>query len=670
MKKLSIILNFIFLLSFGAFSAYAEDKKSHFKNEASVGESVVVNSQNKEDEELLGVASGSAKSFIPQTTTIEPPSSEIEYLWPDEETNEKPTYRLMTPDSPSWDPSWSEHSAEPLTWSDVGRNINNHVEYYGGILTGGIHKFVWMPYHLGESIWNGALPRLGQTGLDVISGTPRGQEVLSNLYTQARNAPHTIQNALVENQRLRQTSPFLAGEQVGEWTETMLEVVALPPALKALSAEKNTLRGISFADDFANQLARVPEEHISHSRGIEPIRPKPVLPNNSTSSRRFVKTNRAEKVVAQSADDIELNLDAPLTRVQRTHNISSTKRAHDFLQKLEQEIRYDINRKTPMSFSSENGQVLRIKINNDVFVFTDSAVSPIDDFLVSHGISAMGDPLVFAGKEITIFTENGTVTGRVSSHLFATPMTTRTGETIWRGTLTTPEGEVHVFIAHGRVYVEPKIPLEELALQDLALTDNATNVPGMLDNHVQRVNELELIDDVGYGGTARISYPDTHNVWPRPTRTTGTSTETSCPLEITVRNESLDVTTQQVATVAQELSKNAATKTRPQPFVARVVYDHPEGLGSTTGFVTGNRSGIYNSIEDALNGTNRVAEAGNIIRGENLQESFQVGERVAYTKSDGTLAYQRVMERINGSQLKLEDGKIIQLIDVVGVVAQ
>ena len=546
MKKLNIILNFVFLLSFVAFSAYAEDKKSHFKNEASVGENIVENSQSEEDEELLGVASGSSETFIPQTTTIEP-APQVEYLWPNEETSEKPTYRLITP--PSWDPSWSERQAEPLTWSDVGRNINNHVEYYGGILTGSIHKFVWMPYHIGESVWNGALPRLGQTGLDVVSGTPHGQEVLSNLYTQAKNAPHTIQNAIVENQRLRHTSPFLAGEQVGGWTETIVEVVALPPALKALSAEKNALRGISFGDDFARQLARIPEEHISRSRGIEPIRPKPVLSNKPTSSKRFVKTNRTEKVVEQTA--------APLIAAQRTHNISSAKRAQDFLQKLEREIRYDISRKTPMSFSSENGQVLRIKINNDVFVFTDNAVSPIDNFLVSHGISAMGDPLVFAGKESTIFTENGAVTGRVSSHLFATPMTTKTGETIWRGTLTTPEGEVHVFIAHGRAYLEPKISLEELAAQDLALTDNAINVPGMLDDHVQRVNELELVDDVGYGGRARISYPDTNGEWPRPTRTNGTNTEASCPLEITVRNESLDVTVQQVETVAHELAENA-----------------------------------------------------------------------------------------------------------------
>ena len=84
----------------------------------------------------------------------------------------------------------------------------------------------------------------------------------------------------------------------------------------------------------------------------------------------------------------------------------------------------------------------------------------------------------------------------------------------------------------------------------------------------------------------------------------------------------------------------------------------------------GNRPGIYNSIEDAVNGTNGVAEAGNIIRGSNLQESLQVGARVAYTKSDGTLAYQLVIERINGSQIKLGDGNILQLIDVVGVVVQ
>src|SRR3989338_8470514 len=118
MKKLSTVL----FLSFIAFSAYAEDKKSHFKNEASVGESVVANSQNEEDEELLAVASGSSESFIPQTTKIEP-APQVEYLWPNEETSEKPTYRLITP--PSWDPSWSERQADPLTWSDVGRNINN-----------------------------------------------------------------------------------------------------------------------------------------------------------------------------------------------------------------------------------------------------------------------------------------------------------------------------------------------------------------------------------------------------------------------------------------------------------------------------------------------------------------------------------------------------------------
>ncbi|HLD73889.1 MAG TPA: hypothetical protein VJB34_03205, partial [Bdellovibrionota bacterium] len=105
MKKLSTVL----FLSFIAFSAYAEDEKSHFKNEASVGENIVANSQSEEDEELLGVASGSSETFIPQTTTIEP-APEVEYLWPDEDKDtETPTYRLITP--PSWDPSWSERQA-------------------------------------------------------------------------------------------------------------------------------------------------------------------------------------------------------------------------------------------------------------------------------------------------------------------------------------------------------------------------------------------------------------------------------------------------------------------------------------------------------------------------------------------------------------------------------
>src|SRR3989338_2523836 len=162
MKKLSILLNFILLLSVVALPLHSQEE---------------VKIEDKEENLEAVAGDSSSESFLPQTTQTEPlpaPREEIKYLWP-EESGEKSNYRLIAP--PSSDSSWEEpQPTEPLTWGQVGSGVKGTIEYTGGMVTGGLHKLFWAPYTLAHGLWHANLPEVGNTALDMVSGSPRGRQ--------------------------------------------------------------------------------------------------------------------------------------------------------------------------------------------------------------------------------------------------------------------------------------------------------------------------------------------------------------------------------------------------------------------------------------------------------------------------------------------------------------
>ncbi len=491
MKKLSIFLHFILLLSFAVLPVHSQEEDKDLP-------------PKDEEESLMTVTpASSAESFIPQTMQTEPlpaPREEIKYLWP-EENSEKSNYRLIAP--PSSNSSWEEpQPTEPLTWGQVGSGVTGTIEYTGGMVTGGLNKLLWAPYTLARGLWHANLPEVGNTVLDMVSGSPRGRQVWGDVYNGIKNSPTGIKNDFKAHVELAKHSPFLAGEQHGEIIETAAEFVFAPVALERLPI---ALKGLG-AD--LSQTART----LTKTRGTDTarlpaVRPMHTSPQPASPQLRFT----------------------PLRQRRSTQTISWDDLVEEQMGFLEEEM--------------------AARIVEDVNTATTRPhYTPQAMYDASRGRGSVRWPVKIMQKD---------------------PTPTQTGAT-----------------RNGRL--------------------------------------------------------------PR------------CAEDGGIPANSIDTTYEHVTDISVKLKR--------YPPITRVIYDDPEGLGRTSGFVIGNERGIYSSIEDALHQRNVIAERGNIIRGFNLEYPFKVGDQVAYTMPNGTLAYQRIIEKINGSQLKLEDGKILELDSVVGVV--